>query len=77
MIFFFVFIVIEMLIMWFFKDYCGLYLGWLIIFNFVVGVFVVVGFGIMVYYVINVGGYDGWFWYFDNEDIVDKEFVFF
>lgn len=63
--------------MWFSKDHRGLHPGWLITFNLVVGALAVAGFGIMVYYVTNVGGYDGWSRYFDNEDTADKELALF
>ncbi|KAK4651968.1 hypothetical protein QC762_607173 [Podospora pseudocomata] len=72
-----VFIVIEMLTMWFSKDHRGLHPGWLITFNLIVGALAVAGFGIMVHYVTNVGGYNGWSRYFDNQDTADKELALF
>ncbi|KAK0726460.1 hypothetical protein B0T21DRAFT_413790 [Apiosordaria backusii] len=61
------FVAIEMLTICLSRDRRGMHPGWLVTFNLFIGILAAAAFGIMVYYVTNVSGWDGWFRYFKDE----------
>ncbi|KAK4176156.1 hypothetical protein QBC36DRAFT_378776 [Triangularia setosa] len=71
------FVVIEMLNLCLSRDRRGMHPGWLVIYNLVIGILAAAAFGIMIHYVNNVSGYDGWFRYFEDDHKAYEELTLF